>query len=58
MPASPPLTLLLAVMLQIPNVVAAAASILLLLEESVPAYEKQFRAEFGNSPDTSKALRL
>ncbi|KAG2448534.1 hypothetical protein HYH02_006425 [Chlamydomonas schloesseri] len=43
---------------QIPNVVAAAASILLQLKPGVKAFEKTFRQEFGNNPDTSKALRL
>lgn len=43
---------------QIPNVVAAAASILLKMQPGVAAFEKDFRAEFGNNPDTSKALRL
>ena len=43
---------------QIPNVVAAAASILLQLQPGVKAFEKTFRQEFGNNPDTSKALRL
>ncbi len=43
---------------QIPNVVNAAAVILQRLLEGVPAFEKTFRAELGNNPDTSKALRL
>jgi hypothetical protein len=43
---------------QIPNVVAAAASILLTMPAGVKMYEKMFRQEFGNNPDTSKALRL
>lgn len=43
---------------QIPNVVAAAASILVTMEEGVSAYEKEFRVTYGNTPDTSKALRL
>ncbi|EFJ45048.1 hypothetical protein VOLCADRAFT_94789 [Volvox carteri f. nagariensis] len=42
----------------IPNVLAAAASILLTMQPGVKMYEKIFRQEFGNNPDTSKALRL